>query len=433
MLRRDGILLRQVNPSYSESFAVLNDSGLYDSLVRDGFIVKVAPLESESGDDNPIVILQPEVIWPVTYPYEWCFSQLKSAALLTLSIAERALDKGMMLKDASAYNIQFRGDKPIHIDTLSFECYEVGMPWNAYRQFCEHFLAPLALMSFVDIRLSGLLRTYLDGVPLDLAAKLLPSATKRRLGLLLHLHLHNRSINGSKASPAKPVSTNGLRALFSDLRKTINSLTWEPRGTEWADYYSDTNYSPDSLVAKGSLVSELLNEVYQEGNTCWDLGANVGLFSKLAAEIGYDVVAIDADPAVVERAYRAGIAAILIDITNPSPAQGWAHEERQSLVDRGPVDMIMALALIHHIAFGHNVPLDYLARFLSKLCRSLIIEFVPKEDSQVQRMLSSRKDVFPDYSVDGFLAAFTSYFSVECVRPIPGTDRSLYLMRRGEG
>src|SRR6185503_16964008 len=189
LFSRGGVLYRQVNRKYEQEYARLMESGLYEKLVKAGLLiphleVDEAPAESEVTRAFAYKIIQPERAPFISYPYEWSFGQLKDAALATLSIQRRALKVGMSLKDASAYNIQFVRGKPTLIDTLSFEIYKEGQPWVAYRQSCQHFLAPLALMALKDVRLNQLLRVYIDGVPLDLASGLLPAKTRLNFGLL---------------------------------------------------------------------------------------------------------------------------------------------------------------------------------------------------------------------------------------------------------
>ncbi len=434
-----GVLYRQVNRSYQEHYDQLMQSGLYQKLKAAGMLVA----HEEAAIDSPAAALCYKVIKPerlsfISYPYEWCFSQLKDAALLTLELHRLALEHEMVLKDASAYNVQFVDAKPIFIDTLSFARYHENEPWVAYRQFCQHFLAPLALMACTDIRLNQLMRVYLDGIPLDLAAALLPKKTRFNMGLLSHLHMHAKSQKRyadkteSKAKTAH-ISRLAMQGLIDHLVATVKKLHWQPAGTEWADYYNDTNYSDQGLEEKKILVKALLEQVRPA--TVWDLGANTGVFSYSAAEIGAEVISFDIDPAAVEINYRTcrdrklpRVLPLLLDLTNPSAAIGWALEERSSLVERGPVDAVLALALIHHLAIGNNVPLHRIAQFFSRLCRTLIIEFVPKTDSQVSRLLVTRKDIFTDYHQVEFEAAFKRWFDIMEKKEIKDSQRTLYRM-----
>lgn len=436
LFRRDGVLLRQINHSYREHYEELVSSGLYERLVGKGLLVPHQGTDQPPADDGTAYkVIQPEEVPFISYPYEWSFSQLKDAGLATLSIQQEALASGMSLKDASAFNIQFRGCRPILIDTLSFERYREGRPWVAYRQFCQHFLAPLALASHRDERLPQLLRIHLDGIPLDLAAKLLRGRARLRPSIFTHIHLHarsQRSFGGSgRDLTAVKVSRRGLLGLLDSLRSAVEGCRWRPAGTEWDDYYQDTNYSAEAFEHKRQLVAEFLDEARPA--SVWDLGANTGRFSRLASERGIPTVAFDLDPAAVEKNYlecrREGeehLLPLLLDLTNPSPAIGWALEERMSLLDRRLPDVALALALVHHLAIGNNLPLENVALFMSRLCRVLILEFVPKEDSQVQRMLASREDIFPTYHRSGFEEAFGRHFQIRRRERISGSKRTLY-------
>jgi hypothetical protein len=439
LFRRDGVLYRQVNPVYEAHYERLMGSGLYDTLAEQELLIPhvedpaVAPLVSPAYK-----VLRPEPLRLVSYPYEWCFSQLKDAALTTLRIQRLSLEHGMILKDASAYNIQFRAGKPVLIDTLSFETYTEGEPWVAYRQFCQHFMAPLALMSHTDVRLGQLFRVFLDGLPLDLASELLPTRTLLRFSLLAHVHLHGRAQRRfAEKAPRKKVATvsrNGLIGILDSLERGVRRLRWEPEGTEWADYYSDTNYSEQAWRHKQSLVADFVAKAAPR--TVWDLGANTGEFSRIAADQAEATVAFDMDPAAVERNYRkcveegeGRILPLVLDLTNPSPAIGWANRERLSLFERGRADTALALALVHHLAIGNNLPFGKIGEFLAGMSDTLIIEFVPKSDSQVQRMLATRKDVFDDYDQHSFERALGEHFAIEESVSIADSERRLYLMR----
>jgi ribosomal protein L11 methylase PrmA len=231
------------------------------------------------------------------------------------------------------------------------------------------------------------------------------------------------------------MSRASLRALIEHLHSTVANLQWHPGTTEWSSYYDQTNYSGEALDEKERLIMKLLDALKPQ--TVWDLGANTGRFSRVASSQQVSTVAFDLDPAAVEKNYQTCSASadkhllpLVLDLSNPSPAIGWAAEERQSLEQRGPADVVLALALVHHLAIGNNVPLARIAEFFSRLGRYLVIEFVPKSDSQVQRMLSSRTDVFDSYTEEEFESAFSTYFSVEAIHRIRGTQRTLYVLRR---
>jgi len=439
---RQGVLYRQVNRQYQEHYDRLMSSKLYAKLVQVGLLIphEEVSLEPEEPASAYKVIL-PEPISFISYPYEWCFSQLKDAALATLAIQRLALESGMVLKDASVYNIQFQHGKPVLIDTLSFETYHEGVTWVAYRQFCQHFLAPLALMAHTDVRLSQLLRVYIDGIPLDLAACLLPRHTRYSLGLATHIHLHAAAQKRyadkpvGKAQTSRKMNRISFLGLIDSLESTIRKLRWKPSGTEWGDYYvaSASHYTPSAFEHKKQVVSQFLEHI-QPANA-WDLGANTGEFSRLATRSGIPTIAFDVDPSAVEQNYllcmknnETLLLPLVMDFTNPSPSLGWHNRERHSLTERAPADALLALALIHHLAISNNVPLPLLAKYLNSLGRWLIIEFVPKEDSQVQKLLASREDIFSGYNVEGFEAAFGAYYTVREKVPVQDSPRLLYLM-----
>jgi hypothetical protein len=437
-----GTLYRQVNLSYKGNYIRLMNSGLYHALVEAGLLVPHEEVSLKGPNPKAAYkVLKPEPVTFISYPYEWCFSQLKDAALTTLKIQKKALEFGMSLKDCSAFNIQFQKGSPVLLDTLSFERYREGAPWVAYRQFCQHFLAPLVLMSYKDVRLSQLLRVYIDGIPLDLASSLLPLRTRLMFPLLSHLHLHAQSQKHFADKPVKvgrhKVSRLAFLGILDSLESAVRKLQWRATATEWADYYQDTNYSAKAFEDKKSAVAQFLDRA--KPKTVWDLGANVGIFSHLASQRGMQTIAIDGDAAAVERLYldckakgETKILPLLVDLTNPTPAIGWENRERMTLAERGPADTVLALALLHHLAIGNNLPFIKVANFLRDICRSLIVEFIPKDDSQVRRLLQTREDIFPDYTKQAFEREFGRYFKIEARLPIRDSKRTLYLMRRNK-
>jgi hypothetical protein len=445
LFTRDGTLYRQINTCFLEEYDTFIASGLYERLVSKKLLIPHKETDTEPEvPETAYIVIKPQKIPFISYPYEWCFSQLKDAAMITLQIEKLALEHGMTLKDASAYNIQFLDGKPVFIDTLSFERYVEGDPWLAYRQFCQHFLAPLLLMQQKDIRLNQLLRIYIDGVPLDLASTLLPKRSWLKKHSLLHIHLHARSqkkyadTSGSVKKPAQTkVSRIGRLGLLDSLINVVQDLSWLPENTEWRDYYTDNSYSTEGFTHKQEIVKACLDKIKPE--SVWDFGANTGEFSRLASVRGVLTISYDIDPACVELNYQdvirreeTHLLPLLLDFTNPSPGIGWENQERDSFADRGPADTILALALVHHLAISNNVPLDMIAGFFSRLSSSLIIEFVPKEDVQVQRLLSGRKDIFDHYSKEGFEEAFGRFFTIERTEAIRDSLRMMYCMRRKE-
>ncbi len=439
-----GDLRRQVNLVYREHYDRLMASGLYEELTRDRLLVAHEELEESARDPaSAYKVIRPEPIEFISYPYEWSFSQHRDAALATLEIQRRAIGRGMTLKDCSAYNVQFHRGRPIFIDTLSFEVYHEGSPWVGYRQFCEHFLAPLALMSLRDHRLNQLCRTNIDGIPLDLAARLLPIRSRLRVGLLMHLHLHASFQEAHAGRPAPPsgarmrVGRNAVLGLIDSLESAVRGLKWRPPGRGWAAYDQGLPYTPEEYERKARLIRELLDRT--KAVTAWDLGANTGAFSRIAAEMGLSTVAFDYDPACIERIYleakgrgETRLRPLVLDLFNPSPGSGWWNRERASVFDRGSPDVVMALALIHHLAFTGNQPMENQAEFFRSLAPWLVIEFIPEVNPQVRSLSARHLGVHHVYNRDTFESCFGKHFTVLVAEPVTGSGRTLYLMRRRE-
>ena len=411
-------------------------SGLYDILVEKGWLVAHEEAKEIPLPQGAKYIIKPELLPFISYPCEWSFGQLQEAALLTLDILSLSLDHGMTLKDATAYNVTWHRGKPIFLDTLSFTKYSDGAPWQGYRQFCSHFLAPLALMGHAHLHLQRLLATCLDGIPLDLASALLPWRTRFSIGLGIHIHAHARSQKKhaavrKKVSVKVPLKT--LRNLIESLRNCVTALTPPTTRTEWGDYYNDINYTPKQLSEKRDVIAGWLGHLGAQ--TILDLGANDGTFSRVAAQAAPLVISADVDPAAVQSNYaqcktdgQTRIIPLLLDITAPTPSIGWLCRERGSVFERLRVDVGMALALVHHLAVSNNTPLYMVMEAFTHIAPRWIIEFVDKSDSQVQRLLANRDDIFRDYTEEGFEGAVAHFFSIRSKHVISGMHRTLYLV-----
>jgi hypothetical protein len=440
VFRYRGILLRQINLRYKDNYDHLINSGLYDLLVNKELLIPHKAVSKKYAVNNSAYkVIRPKLVPFVSYPYSWSFSQLKDAGLLTLKIQEESLKAGMILKDANAYNIQFIGVEPVFIDTLSFKKYEQGEVWLAYKQFCQQFLVPLSLMAYRDLRLNNMLKVYLDGIPLDMGSKLLPPKTYFKAGILSHIHLHARSqvrFSGKRISPEKyKIGKHSLLALIDNLEKTVRDIKLPKVKTEWGDYYESTNYSQKAFNRKGRIVKKYVK--IANPNIVWDLGANEGEFTRLVVGNAMYAISADIDPLAVEKNYliskkekRKNILPLIWDLTNPPPSIGWANAERSSFTQRGKPDLVLALALIHHLVITNNLPLEKVARFFFRLTKYLIIEFVPKKDSNAQKMLASREDIFDNYTKDIFEKVFGKYFETLKKDNITGSKRIMYLMKR---
>lgn len=438
----EGRICRSVSHSYSQHWQVCEQSGFFADMSAQGKLVSFTECPETEAYWK---LLDVERIPCISYPYEWCFSQLQDAALLTLDMQDEALQRGLILKDASAYNVQFRGLKPLFIDILSFEAWQEGSPWAAYRQFCKHFLAPLALSSRVGLWCGALSRLWIDGIPLSHACDLLPWRSRFNAGLAIHLFAHARMEArhaDARASAAKAkavqMSVQSLHNFTQSLRACVQGMHAPQSPTEWGDYYSDTNYTPEAHAAKAQLVEQMACQY--SGRLALDMGANTGRYSALLAPHFDTVVAADIDPLAVERHYQrlrqdgpTNILPLVLDLGNPSPALGWANAERDAFAPRMQADFVTGLALIHHLVMTAGIPLPLVADYFASLLREgghVCMEFVPKEDSQVQRLLAARPDIFPDYTLEGFLRAFSQRFTLVSRLPIKGSLRTLCVFQR---
>ena len=439
VFEENGVMYRTITESYRTHYEALMGTSLYNELTKQRLLVPHEELSNARPDCWRMIA--PQKIEFISYPFEWSFSQWKDAALLTLNIMERALKRDMCLKDASAFNIQWYKGKPIFIDTLSFEIREKNGPWAAYGQFCRHFLAPLLLMAYCDIRLQHLFLHYLDGIPLDLASKLLPLRTRLKPGILLHIHIHaglvtkfGSGMSGGQRSKA-PGNRDSVPALIDSLTHLIQGIKPPLPKTEWAAYYLNTNYSAAAFESKKSIAERFIEQIHPK-RVC-DLGANDGTFSRIAAKYAKAVISADIDPIAVENNYKQlakdtsiDIWPVLLDLNNPTSQLGWANQEWRSFDERCRSDLVMALGLIHHLCISNNLPLSFVAAYLARLAEYAIVEFVPKSDSNAQRLLSIRTDIFPNYTQEGFESEFGEIYDIVLREQVKDSPRVIYLLKK---
>ncbi len=397
----DQEVYRQVNNSFKEHYDFFIGSGLYKSLVEKKILIE----HSEMPDDfitaeDKYKILKPEQLSFVSYAGEWCFAMLKDAALLTLRIAKEALNRNMLLKDATPYNIQWHNGRLVFIDTLSFEKYEEGKPWIAYRQFCENFLGPLLLMKYSNRPLHGLQIAYPDGIPLQIIQSLLPWHSKLNMMTYLHIHLHAKLARKTIGKDEKQttISLKKILNLLNSLESLVQSLHLKETATEWSDYYDEAALRNDYLDQKKKIIENWLTNITGL-KTGIDFGANEGAFSKLLSARRIKTIAADGDYAAIGKLYRkitadreTNILPLIIDLANPAPATGMNNKERSSFLTRvKDTDIGLALALIHHLCLGKNIPLCSTAEMFSASCKNLVIEFVPKTDPEVAAAFIKQK------------------------------------------
>jgi ribosomal protein L11 methylase PrmA len=359
---------------------------------------------------------------------------LKDAALLQLALGREALTHDLTLKDASAYNVQWRGAQPVFIDVGSFERLRPGEPWAGYRQFCMLFLYPLMLQAYRGVPYHAWLRGSIDGIAPAEARALLP---RFRRGVLSHVILHARLEARYAATGGREVKSELKRAGFGKelldanlrkLEKLVRRLEYAPGRTAWTEYGATNTYSDEEASRKAEFVRAAAAR--RPGGLTWDLGCNDGTYSRVAAEHSDLVVALDADHATVDGLYRAldgsrDILPLVMSVTDPSPDLGWRGRERASLEHRGTPDLVLALALVHHVVIAGNVPVTEFLDWLRSLDSALVIEFPDREDPMVQRLLSGKTATAnPDYDREPFERALGERFRVERTERL-GT-RTLY-------
>jgi len=440
----DGRVLRLLSERGLADWRALSSSGLLKEL--DAKVVGTREVEAdvpEALHGGVAAVLEHDRIPFVSYPYEWTFSMLRDAALLQLELLRRAIEKGLILKDSTPYNVQFQGAQPVFIDVGSFEQLREGEPWAGYRQFCMLFLNPLLLQAWKDVPFQPWLRGSLDGISPQELRNLLSLRDRFRRGAFTHVVMHSRlerryeerddDLKGElkKAGFKKEL----IAANVKGLERLIGRLRWEPPQSAWSDYGLETTYSSEDAERKARFVRAA---VESEGpKLVWDLGCNEGVHARIAAETADYVVAMDADALVADRLYNAlrgegrqNILPLSVNVVDPPPGLGWRGAERKPLPQRGRPDLTLALALIHHVSIAGNVPIAEFLDWLRRTTRSVVIEFVSPDDPMARRLLArKRPNDHPDYTEDWFDRSLRERFDVVRSETLAGGQRTLHLAR----
>jgi len=439
MFSLNGLYYRQVNQTYAADYDLLMSSGLYRELTEKNLLVPHEEVTvSAAGAPDRYKTLLPKQLPSISYPYEWSPSQLRDAGLLTIKVIQIAMEKGMILKDATPFNIQFLHGKPLFIDTLSFERYDPSRPWVAYRQFCECFLFPLYLQHYLRTGVHRLIMSYPEGIPAALTARMLPGKSRWNMGVWMHVILQAKIRRNSLSGGRQPsFSRTRMQHLLDNLQNILGKLaTGIPAEKGWSDYYEETITGHAYLENKEKCFLAFIDGLAV--TSALDLGANEGYFTRLLARKKIRVVAIDEDWQCIEALYRSGqrsseddILPLCIDLGNPSPGGGFANGERRGFTERAQAELVAALAIIHHLVLARNIPMAAVAGYFAQLTKQyLIIEFVPLSDEKAQLLVRNKDRYQRDYDVKGFEYWFTQYFVIEKKQMIAGTDRVLYLMKK---
>jgi ribosomal protein L11 methylase PrmA len=441
---------RALSARGADDWRALAGSRLFQRLTGEGSLVateEVAPDALDTAADllpqGTAALLRHERIPFVSYPYEWSFGMLREAALLTLELELAALEEGLTLKDATPYNVQWRGAEPVFVDIGSFERLREGEPWAGYRQFCMLFLYPLLLQAHKGIPFQAWLRGSIDGITPREAARMFGRLDRLRPGVLAHVYLHARLERRYESREGGEVKRELRRANFKPelieanvrrLRKLVTRLTWKPGASAWTGYRDQCTYSDEDDERKRAFVRGAL--AARPPRLVWDMGCNDGAYSRIAAEQADTVVAFDYDHATIDALYRAlraegerRILALVADLADPSPGLGWRGLERRPLEDRGTPDLALALALVHHVSITANVPLAEFIDWLRGLRCSLVVEFPRREDPMVRRLLSGKREGSnADYELETFERLLGERFEIERREALPSGTRILYLV-----
>lgn len=420
----NGLVFREVYASYLPVYDHLMQSGLYEELQKCEFLIP----HREVDRNQHYAMLEVDQVPFISYPYEWSFPLIQEAALTTLAINRVAMKYGMILKDASAYNMQIINRQTKLIDTCSFMLYQPGMPWWAYSQFLRHFLCPLLLIKYDHPETAlKLLQTHIDGIPVPLAAHRMPFITRFKWGMWAHLFSQSLNFN---VNPKWSVTINqtALTALLEHLYNFVYSLDYKSPISDLLQYAERGSYSLKALKDKKGIVYDMIQQV--QGDLFLDLGSNTGNYSVIAVKSGKYVIAVDSSHDCICQLFQClNTLPLVVDICQPSPGIGWANQERKPFWDRvGRVDCIMALAIIHHLCLKNNIPLELVADLLADHTRYLIIEWVPPEDPKAQQLLGNKQ--VPRYDYDTFIMEFTRHFLIRRVVNVYDSDRKIYFMER---
>lgn len=435
----DGQVLRTLRGEAVADWRALVGTSFFDRMTGDGTICPTEQV-AEDGDE---VTLRHERIPFISYPYEWTFSMLRDATLLHLDLLLAALAEKITTKDGSAYNLQFRGCEPTFIDIGSFERLREAEPWAGYRQFCQTMLYPLLLTAHLGVPFQSWLRAQIDGIEPSQLRPLFQGTRRFKAGVLRHVHLHDalqRRFGATSAGQmrdemkAAGYSSELVVATVRGLRRLVTTLDWKRPGTHWGEYRGTCSYSEADRAAKRSFVEAALARGPELGLVL-DLGANDGEYSRLAAGHARQVVAVEGDHAVTDTLYRQlresgprNVLPLVMDLADPSPGTGWRGVERASFAARADADLVLALALVHHLAIGRNVPLPEVVASLAELGDQLVVEFVDPADPMAQRLLANKPaGLFAGYHRDAFEAALTERFTIARREELPSGTRTLYL------
>ena len=448
----EGKIFRGLNETALEEWHALSATNFYRKMSATGAIVPTQqrdltslPAEARGAKAGAFSehqwagVLEHEKLPFVSYPYEWSFEMLRDAALLQLDLVLAGLEEGIGLKDASAYNLQWKGASPVFVDVASFYKRADGEPWVGYRQFCQMFLYPLLVQAYRDVPFQPWMRGSIDGMDAEVCLNLLSARDYARAGVLAHVYLQakaQKAYNATTRDVRSDLRKAGfdkriIRANAQRLRGLVAGLQWKPKQTTWSDYLKCGHYEASDAEQKRVFVRDVAES--RDWTLAWDIGCNVGVFSRIVAERAKYVVAMDADYLAIDKLYQAlkseraaNILPLIVNVTDPSPNLGWRNMERKRIDERGRPDLVLALALIHHVVIGGNIPMAEFVEWLRGLGGDLVIEFVTRKDPMVVTLLRNKEDHYADYTEEVFEKELAARFRIAKRQPLGSGTRIMY-------
>ncbi len=443
-------ILRGIDEETKANFEALSSQNFYKVLLEEQRLVRsrLVDVEDDKAAADIVAnkgwagVLEHETVPFINYPYEWTFGMLKIAALLHLRILSDALNSGWTLKDSTPFNIQFIGHRPVFIDLPSFVPREEGESWLAYRQFCTCFLTPLLMRAHLGIDHLPIMRAYIDGIPPTEAVKFFKGVSRFKKGVMSHIIfpavIENRiSSKERDAVPAqkREASTHTksmVLGLVDSLTRLVRSLSIDIGHTDWSNYDQTHTYDDDEYKSKKAFVENVVART--DADFVWDIGCNTGTFSQISAAHAGNVIAVDGDHNAIEKLFQAErakkkdtrILPLVLNLANISPNQGWAGEERSAFDERVKPDVVLVLALVHHIRISSNIPMDLFLAWLRKLESDVVIEFVNREDEMVVKLLTNKKEQYEDYNIVTFVSQIEKNFKIVLREKLKGGKREIF-------
>ena len=460
LFQKNEKLFRYIRAEYAEDTLDIFNSETIKNWTDQGKFVSAKKISREDLKDilsqnsfslaDVDLVLEHEKVFFPSYPYEWSSFMLYDAGRFTLDLASSLLKEGRGLKDATPYNILFDGCNPVFIDLTSVEKREEKDPiWLAYAQFLKMFFMPLLLNKYANVPLSDIFLSRLDGIELEEAMGYISSFKLFKPFVFFSLFLpymlsrkkSTRGLYKSHLMKNPEMAKYVLNSFFKSNEKKLKKVKPHlKKKSLWLDYMqTNTHYSGEIFALKETFIKEVLLEC--NPNSVLDIGCNTGHFSLLCAKENKKVVAIDLDRASIDALYvkakkeKKDILPLVGNVCRPTPALGWNNKETKSFLERAhnKFDLVLMLAVIHHMLITERVPLFEIASLASNLTRRfLVVEFVEKNDPMFQLLVRGRDDLYNHLTLDNFKKAFSDRFVIRKEKRLKDSHRILFLLEKKE-